>query len=321
MIISIIIPVYNASQYIHRCVESLVNQTYRDIEIILVDDGSTDDSLSLCREWAEKDSRIRVYSQSNSGVSVARNAGIKSAQGDFIILLDSDDWLDITTCQKLLEIQAESQADCIVYGLTQTSGNIWAPAEHKMYETLDDLKEDFLYQLNTELLSSSVNKLYKKEYIKSLYPEDMSFGEDLLFSLDYLDECQKIIFIKEAFYQHEVYNTSSLTHTFNTQRFRDIERIQRRIMDFATDKSDVRLYQKYTNDCIRIIRSFLLSDATYKEKRSMLKNWLRNAYLRNLPLGKIQLIWQNRILLELVQKGCYPLAYALVNWKKVFNKG
>lgn len=318
-IISIVVPVYNSVKYIYRCVDSLLNQTIKDIEIILVDDGSTDGSLAKCQQLALKDSRVRVFIQPNSGVSATRNRGIASAIGEFILLLDSDDWLATNTIEELLKEQKRSCVDCVVFGLKQTNGNIWAPAEDKLYDTLHDLKNDFPYWLNTELLSSSVNKLYKKSLIKELYPEGMAFGEDLLFSLDYLEQCSSVSFIKAPLYQHEVFNVSSLTHTFNTKRFDDIERIQRRILDFAVNKEDKALYYKYIADCTRIIRSYLASDVSLTEKKEQLDKWLATSFFKELSLSDFKLVWQNRLLLGAVRGRYYTIADLLVNWKKIIR--
>ena len=317
--VNIIVSVYNAGKYLDRCLESLVQQTVKNIQIILVDDGSMDDSLSICKKWALKDSRITVVEQENCGVSAARNKGLSIASGEFILLLDSDDWLATNTVEELLKEQKKSCADCVVFGFKQTSGNIWAPAEDKLYDTLHDLKNDFPYWLNTELLSSSVNKLYKKSLIRELYPVDMAFGEDLLFSLDYLEQCSSVSFIKAPLYQHEVFNVSSLTHTFNTKRFDDIERIQRRILDFAVNKEDKALYNKYIADCTRIIRSYLASDVSLTKKKEQFDKWLAGSYFKGLSLSDFKLVWQNRLLLGAVRGRYYTIADLLVNWKKIIR--
>ena len=103
MKISVIVPVYNVEEYLAQCLDSIVGQTYRDLEIILVDDGSTDDSAKICAEYAAKDSRISVIRQPNAGVSVARNTGIESATGDYITFVDSDDWLDNEMYKKMMD--------------------------------------------------------------------------------------------------------------------------------------------------------------------------------------------------------------------------
>lgn len=315
--VSIIVPIYNSARYLDRCIQSIINQTNNDWELLLVDDGSTDKSFSICQKWALTDKRIIVLQQDNSGVSVARNLGLKRAQGDFLLLLDSDDWLSLNTIDVLIDEQMRNNADCVIFGFNQTSGNIWAPRKYLEYNSIVDFKEDFEYHLNTELLSSSVNKLYRKELIHSLYPEDMSFGEDLIFSLNYLESCTNIVFIKDALYQHEVYNSTSLTHTFNINRFKDIERIQERILKFSL-KESTDLYKKYLSDCIRILRSFFSSDRTYKTKRNIVQDWLNNSYFRKIQLSGFDIIWQNRLLLLFVQYRFFLAAFLLVNWKRIF---
>lgn len=317
--ISVIVPIYNTAQYLDRCISSLVNQTIKDIEIILVDDGSQDASLNICQTWAKEDKRIIVIEQENSGVSAARNKGLAHAEGEYILLLDSDDWLSLNTFEVLLKEQQKCNADCVVFGLKQTSGNIWAPNKDIVYKSLEELKKDFTYWLNTELLSSSVNKLYKRELIKSYYPIGMAFGEDIFFSLDYLEQCDCIAFIKAPLYQHEVYNNASLTHTFNIKRFRDIENIQRRILEFAIDKTEDNLYEKYVSDCARIVRSYFSCDEKYKMKKQILNEWLKSSYFKGLKLTKYKLIWQNRLLLRFVQMRLYFIVNTLVNWRRFFR--
>lgn len=207
-LISIVIPIYNAADYLNRCIKSVIGQTYHHLEIILVDDGSKDNSLQICKEWGEKDDRIQVIGQINKGVSSARNSGIKNATGDYLLLLDSDDWLATDTCENLLRYSELQNADCVVYGIRQTSGNIWAPKYDRFYDDRSAFKNDFIYWLDTEILSSSVNKIYKRSKIKTLFPEEMSYGEDLVFVLSYLSHCERISFITESYYHNSPLNFS-----------------------------------------------------------------------------------------------------------------
>ena len=112
---SIIIPVYNVEKYLPKCLDSIVNQTYKNIEIICINDGSTDNSLKILEEYAQKDERIKIINQENQGVSVARNVGIDNATGDYILFVDSDDWIDRDTC-KILKIELENEYyDLIIF--------------------------------------------------------------------------------------------------------------------------------------------------------------------------------------------------------------
>ena len=123
-LLSIIVPVYNVEKYLNRCIESIVNQTYKTIEIILIDDGSSDNSSYLCDEWAKKDSRIKVVHKQNGGVSSARNQGIKVATGEYVQFVDSDDYLDVDFCKNIMS-EYSDDIDLVVSGFTiiDDSGN------------------------------------------------------------------------------------------------------------------------------------------------------------------------------------------------------
>ena len=117
--ISVIVPIYNAEKYLDKCLTSIVNQTYADIEIILVNDGSTDESLAICKKYEQDDERIVVINKRNEGLVRARKDGIRMAKGEYITFVDADDWIDITTYEKVYT----GKADIISYGLTEEYEN------------------------------------------------------------------------------------------------------------------------------------------------------------------------------------------------------
>ena len=129
--ISIIVPVYNAAPYLPQCLDSLVNQTYRDIEIICVNDGSTDNSLDILKAYAERDSRILVIHQENQGLSDARNKGLENARGEWVMFVDSDDWIGTDCCKTLLS-HTDKQTDvngCMGYYMGKTlPKNLYRPS-------------------------------------------------------------------------------------------------------------------------------------------------------------------------------------------------
>lgn len=280
--ISIIIPVYNVEAYLERCVESVVHQTYANIEILLVDDGSTDGSGSLCDEWERKDCRVRVFHKANGGVSSARNLGLKYALGDYVLMLDSDDALDRNACQVLCDLQREKSADCIVFGIRQDNGNIWAPQKHADYNTSFSFRQDYLYWLNTELLSPPWNKLYKRVLINEGFPETVSFGEDLVFSLSYLKECERITFVPTPLYLHNNLNVASVTHRFDRKRIYDIEQWQSAVLHFDKDarSDEAQLFFKYLKDVLFYLKGLYRSeDISNSERKEFLKQWYQSSHL------------------------------------------
>ena len=116
MKISVVIPIYNVEKYLRQALSSVVNQTYRDLDIVCVDDGSTDNGLSIIKEYAAQDNRIQVVAQENQGTYIARQVGVNAAQGDYIMFIDPDDWLELDACEKLSDFAKTSQADIIQYG-------------------------------------------------------------------------------------------------------------------------------------------------------------------------------------------------------------
>lgn len=317
--ISIIIPVYNACKLLNRCISSIVSQTYSDIEIILVDDGSSDGSDELCDILASKDCRIKVLHKKNGGVSSARNEGLKIAKGEYILLLDSDDALEPNTCEELLKLQRKKNVDCIIFGFKQENGNIWTPRQFKQYDSIEDFRLDFSYWLNTELLSSSVNKLYKRNKIKVLYPEDISFGEDLIFSLNYLKHCERIIFTPATYYLHNNLNSGSITHTFDPNRIFSIERWQKCVIDFASINNS-ELYSKYIKDVLFYIkRLYGCNSITYTNKKTILNRWIKNSYLyRIAPLNLGNKL--DNMLLYCIKKSWWSLPFFILLFKKSMNK-
>lgn len=180
-VVSVVVPVYKCEQTLHGCVKSLQGQTVREIEIILVDDGSPDGCPGLCDKLAEEDTRIRVVHKSNGGVSSARNAGIEAALGEFLLFVDSDDWVEADLVERLLERMGE--ADLVLCGYHH----------HYMGRDVEKIPgtevwqgaESFLELYGRGFLNMPWNKLFRRE-AAGRFDEGLSLGEDLLFNLDYL---------------------------------------------------------------------------------------------------------------------------------------
>lgn len=279
--VSVIVPVYNSARFLDRCIESVVRQTYKNIEVILVDDGSSDGSGQICDKWVERDKRVVVVHKKNEGVSSARNVGLSLAKGEFLMMLDSDDWIDLEMCDIMRGHMLGEHVDCVICGLQQTNGNIWAPRFNRTYKDTTEFNIDFPYWLDSELLSSSVNKMYKNKGV--FYPKGMSYGEDLVFVLDYLSRCRGISFLTLPLYKHEVQNEKSITHTFDVNRFNDIERYQKRVLKYVLSSNEIQksmCFKKYTKDSLYAIRClFRDSNMSLEEKKRSLSSWYNHSYM------------------------------------------
>ena len=231
--ISVIVPVYNGKETLVRCVQSLRNQTYEDLEIILVDDGSTDGSGALCSALSREDARIRVIRKENGGVSSARNRGIEAAKGEYVLFMDSDDYMEPVMAEKMLEGIGED--DIAICGF------------HHHYQGRDVLRipevpgqsgeENFLSLYGQGFLNMPWNKLYRRELMGS-FDESLSLGEDLLFNLDYLRRADGISVVKEALCHYIQDDTGvSLSSRKRTDRLELAKRIWRETRAFYRELS------------------------------------------------------------------------------------
>ena len=219
-LVSIVIPIYNTSKYLPSCLDSVVFQTYGNLEIILVDDGATDDSGKIADKYAKKDPRITVIHQKNQGQSTARNNGIKKATGDYISFIDADDKIKPTFIADLLAPFNDANASLSVCGmhykrLKQNTANDVYINPLRPPRKSESRKAYILYLLAVDgRMYSSVNKLYRTKTVKSLqFDKSLNFAEDTKFVLDYLDKTTGTInFVLKPLY---VYNFGTSTSTIN----------------------------------------------------------------------------------------------------------
>lgn len=201
-LISVIIPVYNTGQYLCPCIESLINQTYQNLQIILVDDGSKDDSLSICQEYAEKDKRITVIAKENGGVSSARNRGIKEAQGEWLSFVDSDDYLELDTYEYLMSVVAEHQCDAVMFEYFTTYPD--HEEQHKSFSWrygLNDRKKAMRAQC--ECCPFTVTKIFSRKLLEGLtFDETIARGEDSLFNAYAFHKADTVFFSQRPLYHY-----------------------------------------------------------------------------------------------------------------------
>lgn len=221
--LSIIVPVYNAEAYLCECLDSILRQTYQDYEIICVDDGSTDNSLFLMQTYAQKDHRIRIFSQRNAGLIPARKAGIAMARGSYTAFVDADDWIDANMYEVMMEKALEYKADIVTSGcvLEYSSGSITEVErlEEGIYEG-NRLSEHFYPNMigTDEFFEQNIsvhvwNKLYKTELIRQnieVIPDEITIGEDAACVYPSLLDAEKIMVMHEAFYHYRMTDMSMM---------------------------------------------------------------------------------------------------------------
>lgn len=213
--ISVVIPVYNAEKYLHRCIESILAQQFKDLELLLIDDGSSDDSGRICDEYATKDERVVVFHRKNSGASASRNFGIEHAKGHYVCFVDADDYVDADYISGMLAaVSNDDDADICLSGMKRDAdGKISQMLcfERQVLQ-LSDLTSELFYR--TILHRGPCCKLFRNEILNRQqirFPEGISFGEDAVFYYQYLLCCKSIAYADNSSYYYVAHEGVSLS--------------------------------------------------------------------------------------------------------------
>lgn len=217
-LISIIVPVYNVEKYLRQCLESLINQTYKNIEIICINNGSKDKSSEILVEFAQKDSRIKIITQEKSGVSAARNSGLKIASGDYIMFVDSDDWTEIDACEKLITEAKLTGADVVLfshYDIFPNKKNLYdisknCKKSYYKFDNIDDYIKNIIYAPGILW-----DKFCRKDFIENIaFIPDLAQSEDMLFWFEVLYNKPAISVFNQALYNYRNISVSSILNAF-----------------------------------------------------------------------------------------------------------
>ena len=212
-LISIIVPVYNCERFLDQCIESIIGQTYRNIEAILIDDGSTDSSPSICDRFSARDSRVRVFHIDNEGASAARNTGIEKASGDYIVFCDSDDWLELNAIERMHGVMTKYNTDLVLAGYTKYSERMqFNLSNHRLSKTwlaiMEDRKNIAMLFSNTRTSLAGVSiwaKMYRASIIRDngvRFPEDINYEEDCVFNTRYYRYAGSAIALPDILYHY-----------------------------------------------------------------------------------------------------------------------
>lgn len=247
--VSVIIPVYNTEDYLEECLDSIINQTLKDIEIICVNDGSTDNSLNILNEYAKKDNRINIISQENQGQAVARNNGMKYIKGEYFCFMDADDLLDLNTLEECLKVSEEKSLDFVMYKLInfEDDNKFYTTPGYDMQVVADSVKNNvFNYKSLDELIFnvtvSPVNKLFNTKFILDndiRFPEGTIFEDNLFFWRMFFN-ANRCYFIQEYYYKRRRHESS--TTGDGNERWVDAIEIYNKVWDIF---KEFGLFNKY----------------------------------------------------------------------------
>lgn len=218
MKVSILIPCYNVELYLPKCLESIINQTYSDLQIVIVDDGSKDKTYCIAQEYAFRDSRIEVYHQENQGVAATRNVLLSKIKGDFFLFVDSDDWIESNMVEFLVLRAKKEDADIVTCNSVANDSKAQNELEEYIYDKNKAI-ERFLYHL--EFRGSLWNKLINVRLLNNniKFNCDISYGEDALFCWELLKKVKKVVYTNCELY-HYIMNPESLSHeVFGPKKF------------------------------------------------------------------------------------------------------
>ena len=322
--VSVIVPIYNVEEYLKDCIESLVHQTYHNIEIILVDDGSTDCCPKICDEYLNVDSRVKVIHQKNKGLPGARNSGLKIANGDWVLFLDSDDWLVENAIEQLLNC-SRNDIDIIIFKKQKVhkyintkqasgTGQIIELTEDDVACLLDDAFDPMFKTFKKCKLDvvSAWSKFYRKSFLNSnglLFFEEVKIHEDIPFAITVYDAKPRILFLDYCLYMYR-FNAASITNSFRAQYTEETIRIIERLENIECHNIDTREWKRMFYDRVMVctvnlmIRCFChpFNKKSYSDRKSDFLRWLNLDYVcRAMKEINIDLYeWKKKIVVFLI---------------------
>ena len=315
--ISVIIPVYKVEKYIHRCVDSVINQKYKNLEILLIDDGSPDSCPQICDEYAKRDKRIKVIHQYNQGVSVARNTGLKVATGDYITFIDSDDYIDKNMYQDMMYIVEKFDVEVVMCDCVKEYSNHQEIYSHNIREgfyNLDQLRTEYYPHLlmmeNVEYPPTISNWLLlfknkKNKDDRPYYEKGIRFSEDLLFGARLMRQAESFYYMKGKCFYHYCMNEESATHTFALDKWNDYKKLHSKIQEyFGNDK--IYNFQMQIDFCLLFLVYNSVSDIlgtkelNVEVKTQKILNILSYCEVRKMikriKIRKLDISWKQKII-------------------------
>lgn len=282
--VSIIMPVFNVEKYLREAVDSVRRQTFPHWELLMIDDGSTDQSGSICDDYVQMDDRIRVFHTANGGVSRARNLGIEHARGEYITFLDSDDYLREDFLETMLK-HAEGVELVICSARLVPEGTIRALADEvTYYSSLQDTLRDIDRLLTSYFYSAVWNKLYIREKVTIRFDPNLSLGEDFCFNAEYFKKCNGIRVLPDALNNYRLSSENSLTKVFRPDLIEELKVWFHTQLYLLGDTPENKrhlcncIISKVMNQCTLLARS---NNYSLHEKKAVLDHWASSDFWKD----------------------------------------
>lgn len=264
MLVTIIIPIYNVEKYLNQCIESVVNQTYTNLEIILVDDGSIDNSAHIAEEWVKRDSRIKLIKRENGGLSAARNTGIDNAHGEWLSFVDSDDYISKDYIQKMLTAAQENNVKLVNCNYLEVDEQGNSLIASKLNSGIYNYKEFWNYYYNTGLLTTLIvawSKLYHKDIFQEIRYKEGILNEDEEIINAIIHQAKNIVIINTPLYYYRVNRAGSIMNSIN----KGIRPTVYKILKNRTDDFIEKGLYSIASKCNEELLFMFMYDCTYEK--------------------------------------------------------
>ncbi len=322
MLLSIIVPVYNTEKYLKKCLDSILKQDFNDYEIILIDDGSKDNSGRICDEYSLRDARIRVVHKMNEGLLLARREGIKIAKGEYIMHCDADDYLAGNALGKIATLIEETNPDMLMFGYDVVNDNGDILENH--YDVFDSYarfdeenKEDILFALaNTTWINNIWSKVSRRDVvdIDSDYTpyKDIKMGEDVFQVIPLVDKSRSFVYIGEPLYKYRS-NPDSMSKNYKLSYLDNHYKVSERLLcllhdNDVSEKTIISFYDRYVHDIYKYLLRFLKQGISYEEYRTMYEEMRNQELYKDAKMYKTKMRKSNILFSILLHPSLYLLA-------------
>lgn len=313
-LVSIIVPVYNTEQYLCKCLDSLINQSYQNLEIICVNDGSPDNSLSLLNNYVIRDSRIKIYSKPNGGLSDARNFGMRYISGEYFMFIDSDDWIDEKTIEECVDAILKEDAECLMFSYTKEFLDNSVPIsvfsekcfrwnrdfirQNLLRRTFGPIGSELKRPQNCDITVSAWMQLFRSDKFKNItFYDNRELGtfEDGVYQIDVYSHCNLFCYIDKPYYHYRKTNTGSITTKYNPQLPEKWKKLftvlEQKAEKYATDKDELATFKEAIENRIAVailplgLNEIRAPKNIFQKAASLAK--IVNDPIYNRPLGKL----------------------------------